>query len=77
MWASFLSPFWRVPGVRYTGMEFDAFYRAQRDGLVRLCYPTLDVEVAADAAQEAMLRPSPAGRHCVRRCPWPGRAGWL
>ena len=38
-------------------MEFDAFYREQRDGLVRLCYlTTLDVEVAADAAQEAMLR---------------------
>jgi RNA polymerase sigma-70 factor (ECF subfamily) len=38
-------------------MEFEAFYRAQRDGLVRLCYlTTLDVEVAADAAQEAMLR---------------------
>lgn len=38
-------------------MEFDAFYREQRDGLVGLCYlTTLDVEVAADAAQEAMLR---------------------
>lgn len=38
-------------------MEFDAFYREQRDGLVRLCYlATLDVEVAADATQEAMLR---------------------
>jgi hypothetical protein len=31
-----------VPGVRYTGVEFDAFYRAQRDGLVRLCYLTGD-----------------------------------
>ena len=38
-------------------MEFDAFYREHRDGLVRLCFlATLDVEVAADAAQEAMLR---------------------
>lgn len=38
-------------------MDFDAFYREQRDGLVRLCYlSTLDVEVAADSAQEAMLR---------------------
>ncbi len=38
-------------------MDFDAFYREQRDGLVRLCYlATLDAEAAADAAQEAMLR---------------------
>lgn len=38
-------------------MEFDTFYREHRDGLVRLCFlATLDVEVAADAAQEAMLR---------------------
>lgn len=38
-------------------MEFDAFYREHRDGLVRLCFlATLDVEVAADIAQEAMLR---------------------
>lgn len=38
-------------------MDFDAFYREQQDGLVRLCFlTTLDVEVAADAAQEAMLR---------------------
>lgn len=38
-------------------MEFDAFYREHRDGLVRLCFlATLDVEVAADVAQEAMLR---------------------
>ena len=38
-------------------MEFEAFYREHRDGLVRLCFlTTLDLEVAADAAQEAMLR---------------------
>lgn len=38
-------------------MDFDAFYREHRDGLVRLCYlATLDVEAAADSAQEAMLR---------------------
>jgi RNA polymerase sigma-70 factor (ECF subfamily) len=38
-------------------MDFDAFYRTERDHLVRLCYlTTLDVEAAADAAQEAMLR---------------------
>lgn len=38
-------------------VDFDAFYREHRDGLVRLCFlTTLDVEVAADAAQEAMLR---------------------
>ena len=38
-------------------MDYDAFYREQRDGLVRLCYlATLDVDAAADAAQEAMLR---------------------
>jgi RNA polymerase sigma-70 factor (ECF subfamily) len=46
-----------VSGVEYGQMEFDAFYREHRDGLVRLCYlTTLDVEVAADATQEAMLR---------------------
>jgi RNA polymerase sigma-70 factor (ECF subfamily) len=38
-------------------MEFDDFYSAERDGLVRLCYlVTLDVDAAADATQEAMLR---------------------
>jgi RNA polymerase sigma-70 factor, ECF subfamily len=38
-------------------MEFDDFYRQHRDGLIRLCYlATLDVEAAADACQEAMLR---------------------
>ncbi|MDE3206273.1 MAG: SigE family RNA polymerase sigma factor [Acidobacteriota bacterium] len=46
-----------MSGVEYGQMEFDAFYREHRDGLVRLCYlTTLDVEVAADATQEAMLR---------------------
>ncbi|MGC8512702.1 MAG: SigE family RNA polymerase sigma factor [Acidimicrobiales bacterium] len=44
-------------GVEYGRMEFDAFYREHRDGLVRLCFlTTLGVEVAADVAQEAMLR---------------------
>ena len=38
-------------------MEFDAFYHEHRGSLVRLCFlTTLDLEVAADAAQEAMLR---------------------
>jgi RNA polymerase sigma-70 factor (ECF subfamily) len=38
-------------------MDFDDFYREHRDGLTRLCYlATLDVEAAADACQEAMLR---------------------
>jgi DNA-directed RNA polymerase specialized sigma24 family protein len=38
-------------------MEFDDFYRQHRDGLIRLCYlATLDVEAAADACQEAMMR---------------------
>jgi len=38
-------------------MDFDDFYREQREGLVRLCFlATLDREAAADAAQEAMLR---------------------
>ena len=38
-------------------MDFDDFYRQQREGLVRLCFlATLDRETAADAAQEAMLR---------------------
>jgi RNA polymerase sigma-70 factor, ECF subfamily len=38
-------------------MDFEAFYREHRDGLWRLCYlASLDVEAAADACQEAMLR---------------------
>jgi RNA polymerase sigma factor (sigma-70 family) len=46
-----------VLGVEPRQMEFDAFYREHRDGLVRLCFlTTLNVESAADAAQEAMLR---------------------
>ena len=38
-------------------VEFEEFYRSERDALARLCYlATLDVDAAADAAQEAMLR---------------------
>jgi RNA polymerase sigma-70 factor (ECF subfamily) len=38
-------------------VEFEGFYRRERDALARLCYlTTLDVDAAADAAQEAMLR---------------------
>lgn len=46
-----------LQGVRYRWMDFDDFYREHRDGLVRLCFlTTLDIEAAADAVQEAMLR---------------------
>lgn len=42
-----------MSGVR----EFEEFYRSERDALARLCYlATLDIDAAADAAQEAMLR---------------------
>jgi DNA-directed RNA polymerase specialized sigma24 family protein len=38
-------------------VEFDDFYREHRDGLLRLCFLcALDVDVAADSTQEAMLR---------------------
>src|SRR5262245_55966399 len=52
---------WCHPGTwagRLLGVgEFEEFYRGERDALARLCYlATLDVEAAADAAQEAMLR---------------------
>jgi RNA polymerase sigma-70 factor (ECF subfamily) len=37
--------------------EFEAFYRAERDALLRLCFlATLHREAAADATQEAMAR---------------------
>jgi len=38
-------------------MDFDVFYRTEKTALLRLCFlATLDVEAAADATQEAMLR---------------------
>lgn len=38
-------------------MDFDDFYRSERQDVLRLCLlVTLDVESAADATQEAMLR---------------------
>ncbi len=38
-------------------MDFDEFFRGERDGLARMCWLlTLDREAAADIAQEAMAR---------------------
>jgi len=38
-------------------MDFDEFFRSERDALIRLCWLlTLDRDAAADVAQEAMTR---------------------